>query len=310
MKIAVIGAGVSGLSCAIRLKASGHEVSLFDKGRRPGGRMSTRRVELDGRTLRFDHGAQYFTARDPAFMAQVAAWERAGLVARWPAAGEDAWVGTPGMSAPVAAMAGAHHVASGTRIEAIAKAAAGWRLAGDPAEARCFDAVAIATPAEQAAPLLDPHHADFAGLAAASRSTPCWTLMAAFAEPTGLSGGPHRKAGAIGWAARDGDKPGRDGAETWVVQASAEWSLLHLEEPPAQAAAALLAAFQSELSFEAPTPIHLSAHRWRYAKSAPETPRGALWSPTHGLGVCGDWLLAPRVESAWLSGARLAAAIG
>lgn len=52
---------------------------VFDKGRAPGGRASTRR---EG-GIAFDHGAQYFTARDTAFRAQTDRWIRAGLVARW-----------------------------------------------------------------------------------------------------------------------------------------------------------------------------------------------------------------------------------
>ena len=65
-RVAVIGAGMSGLTCASRLGERGFEVSVFDKGRGPGGRSSTRRVDLDGAEVGFDHGAQYFTVRDPA----------------------------------------------------------------------------------------------------------------------------------------------------------------------------------------------------------------------------------------------------
>ena len=45
MRIAIIGAGMAGLSCADALRDEGHEIALFDKGRGPGGRMSTRRVD-------------------------------------------------------------------------------------------------------------------------------------------------------------------------------------------------------------------------------------------------------------------------
>lgn len=217
MRVGIIGSGVAGLSCADGLAAAGHDVALFDKGRGPGGRMSTRHVELDGRTLGFDHGAQYFTTRDPAFKARVAEWERAGLAARWPAAGDDAWVGTPGMSAPIAAMAAAHRVSWGVTVEAIEREADGWRLVGPAGNVR-FEAVAVAVPAEQAAPLLAPHRPDFASLAGRARSAPCWTAMIAFPEPIGASRTIIRQQGAIGWAARDGNKPGRGDAETWVVQ--------------------------------------------------------------------------------------------
>jgi len=35
----------------------------------------------------------------------------------------------------------------------------------------------------------------------------------------------------------------------------------------------------------------------------------ALWDAEARIGVAGDWLIAPRVEAAWLSGTRLARAI-
>jgi phytoene dehydrogenase-like protein len=49
---AIVGAGMAGLACAAPLRAAGAPVSVFDKGCRPGGRMSNRGV--DDR-LSFDH---------------------------------------------------------------------------------------------------------------------------------------------------------------------------------------------------------------------------------------------------------------
>jgi renalase len=182
MRIAIVGAGMAGLACAAALVERGHSPVLFDKGRGPGGRMSTRRVDAAGETLRFDHGAQYFTVRDPGFAAQVARWERDGVAARWPLAGEDTWVGTPGMNAPVRAMAGGHAVAWNTRVAALTREGKHWQLCG-AGSGESFDAVVVAVPAEQAAPLLAPIRADLAERAANTRSAPCWTAMVAFAEP-------------------------------------------------------------------------------------------------------------------------------
>lgn len=300
MRVAIIGAGMAGLACADALAERGHHPTLFDKGRGPGGRMSTRRVEGDGAVLSFDHGAQYFTVRDPGFAARVAGWEDEGVAARWPAAGEDAWVGTPGMSAPVLAIAAAHDVRWGVRAAAPTRAGAGWTVAGE-----AFDAVAVAVPAEQAAALLAPAPA-FAAAAAASRTLPCWTIMAAFDRPLADAPDVIRDRGAVGWAARDSAKPGRAPGERWVVQAYPDWSIAHLEEPPDAVAADLLRLFERETGAAPPPPVHLQAHRWRYARSRPVEPAaGALWDPALRVGACGDWLLAPRVEAAWLSGSRL-----
>ncbi len=41
-EVAIVGAGIAGLSCATALAAAGRRVVLFDKGRRPGGRLATR----------------------------------------------------------------------------------------------------------------------------------------------------------------------------------------------------------------------------------------------------------------------------
>ena len=83
LPIAVIGAGLAGLSCAQALLRAGHTVHVFDKARGPSGRMSTRRAEDAHGPWQCDHGAQYFTARDPAFRAEVARWQQAGVAAVW-----------------------------------------------------------------------------------------------------------------------------------------------------------------------------------------------------------------------------------
>ncbi|MGB5703206.1 MAG: FAD-dependent oxidoreductase, partial [Polyangiales bacterium] len=83
VRVAVIGAGLSGLACASALERRDFDVRVFDKGRAPGGRISTRRVEIEGTEVGFDHGAQYFTVRDSELAALVASWEKLGVAERW-----------------------------------------------------------------------------------------------------------------------------------------------------------------------------------------------------------------------------------
>ena len=309
MQIAIVGAGMAGLSCATRLAALGHDVALFDKGRGPGGRMATRRVEADGTMLRFDHGAQYFTARDPRFVEQVARWEREGVVARWDAAGEDAWVGTPAMNAPIKAMAGRHDVQFGTRIEQLLRDGDGWQLDGEGAPDRRFDAVVVALPAEQAGPLLQQHTSAMGDLADTTSSAPCWTIMAAFEQRLPWEQDTIRHHGAIGWAARNNAKPGRGSAECWVVQASPDWSRTHLEDEATAVETALLDQLANAIGAPLPPRLAISAHRWRFARSG-AAGKEVLWDAQQRIGVCGDWLIGPRVEAAYLSGRILAETVG
>lgn len=308
MRIAIVGAGLAGLGCAGRLAAAGHAVSLYDKGGRPGGRLSTRRVDTSLGDARFDHGAQYFTARDPDFSRVVATWASDGLAAPWRAAGDDAWVGVPSMSAPAAALAAGLDVTCGSRVDALLREEAGWRLAGDGLDAGPFDVAVVAVPAEQTEALVRRWDAGFADAADATRAEPCWTLMAAFPERLPIAGDVVKRRGIVGWAARDSAKPGRTGPESWVVQASPEWSREHLEDAPDAVLAGLLAALTTVAGAPLPTPAAAAVHRWRYARSG-SLGRDDLWNPALALGVCGDWLLGPRVEAAWLSGHRLAGLI-
>jgi hypothetical protein len=108
--------------------------------------------------------------------------------------------------------------------------------------------------------------------------------------------------GALRWVARDSGKPGRDGEETWLLHATAEWSEAHIDDASEAVAEALLAAF-SELG--GPAPAAWSAHRWRYADSAPALDLECVWDAQLRLGMCGDWLNGGKVEGAWLGGRTL-----
>ena len=226
------------------------------------------------------------------------AWRRAG-----PLAGEDAWVGAPAMNAPIKAMAEQMDVQFGARVESIrTEGKAAWLL-GEGLQEGPFDAVVVAVPAEQAGPLLYAHAPDFARAATAVESLPNWTVMAAFDEPLSIAD-VVRETGAIGWAARDSAKPGRAVGERWVVQATPAWSAQHLELERDEVIALLLAEF-AEVAGDLPQALTVAAHRWRYA-SVPKNDLGALWDAQARIGACGDWLIGPRVENAFLSGKALA----
>ncbi len=324
MAVAIIGAGIAGLACAQALAAAGvTALDHFDKGRGPGGRASTRRAstrQADG-DLRFDHGAQYFRVRDPAFQALVTGWEAAGRAARWPGqfatitngvAHTDAdetprYVGTPRMNALVAGDAEA--VRFGAQATALTREGDVWWVTiGESERAGPYRAVALAIPSVQAATLLAPvapalkAHVEQAVLA------PCWAVMAAYeTRPAFAFDGALVEGGPVAWVAREASKPGRmgEGPSAWVLHSAPAWTRKHLENTADAVTAALTDAFACLCDAPPPALVHASAHRWRYARV--ETPLGApmVWDADLGLGACGDWCLGPRIEAAWQSGHAL-----
>lgn len=340
--IAVVGAGMAGVACARTLMQAGHRVTVFEKSRGPGGRMSTRSTEFGG----FDHGTQYFTVRDTRFEKALAT--SPGLVRPWSAntvrildeAGrvvaaslppkEAHWVATPGMNAllkqwaqPLDAAGALMRETQVVRIERDKLHPERWQLQTEGPGASSlvysgFDNVILAVPAPQAHALLlssqqgKPLMPVLAGVAIA----PCWTLMLAFPQamqPTLPHLGPHWNAARsthhrIAWLARESSKPGRSAIERWTVQASPDWSERHLEDDDERVKAKLLKAFTEVTGIRA-QPSHAAVHRWRYAQTTEPLGQSHLWDAKLGIGACGDWCLGHRVEDAFVSGLEMALAI-
>ena len=306
MRLAIIGAGISGLSCADVLSKAGVDVTVFDKGRGVGGRMSTRRIETHWGAVSFDHGAQYFTARTRLFEAEVETWATLGHATRWQSAGCEAWIGYPSMTAPLKHIAQRHSIELGCNILGLVRFEKTWWLQSEAGRHGPYDAVVVALPPEQAASLLSVHDLLMARDAIEARSQPCWTLMVSFEDRLDIASDVLRNCGAIAWACRNNTKPGREGPEAWVVQASATWSANNISVDSDSVALLLLdALLAARASRQRASVSSLTAHRWRYAR-APGLGHGALWNDTIAMGACGEWMLGPRVECAWLSGRMLA----
>jgi predicted NAD/FAD-dependent oxidoreductase len=269
--------------------------------------MSSRRIVTEAGEAQFDHGAQYFTVRDPAFQQRVESWRAAGLVAAWPSAGAGAQVGVPAMNAPLRQMAKALQVRWAERVVELASKGDGLELTTEAGASADVDAAVLALPAEQTASLLMPAFPDLAARASAVPTAPCWTVMVAFAtrldvEQDCWHGGDQE---TLGWAARNSAKPGRTGPESWVLQAGPQWSARYLEADPDWIAATLKTALSEQLRITLPRSLAEQSHRWRFARSGAEG-SGAIFDARRRIGICGDWLIGPRVEAAWLSGASLA----
>lgn len=318
LEVAVIGAGLSGLVCARNLVDQGFQVHIFDKARGPGGRMSTRRAGA----WRFDHGAQYFTARDPRFIRAIESWQQIGLVERWEGitavldrgsidVKDDAterFVGVPGMNAVCRHLAAGLEVRYRTRVESLELVNDRWSIVEDGgAVLGQFDGVVISAPAPQTSQLLENVAPDIAHQAGAAEMAPCWAVMAGFPEAlaTGFDGAFVDNS-PLSWVARNASKPGRGDGEGWILHASREWSQRHLEAEHGTAARLLLKAFAEALGGLDASPVHLEAHRWRYALPVEPLREACLFSPELRLAACGDWCGGPRVEGAYLSGCAAA----
>jgi predicted NAD/FAD-dependent oxidoreductase len=314
---AIIGAGLAGLSCAVRLTELGHHVELFEKSRGAAGRMSTKR----GEGWAADHGAQYFTARDPLFIEQVKKWLANQAVALWTPeikvfeanqwttfqSQDLRYVGTPAMNTPAKQLANGLLLHTSQTIDALSHKDSQWFLqsAEAGAIAQGFDELILAIPGPQALALAQHLDSDIKTIAGQSNMKGCWTLMARFEHRPEV---PFEAAFVnqelISWVARNSSKPQRTGQESWAIQANPLWSQECIELSKEDVADQLLACAK-KLGLDC-TGAEISMHRWRYASGSTTATLGFYSNPALHLGMCGDWLNGGRVEGAWLSGYHLA----
>ncbi len=339
MQVLVIGAGLAGLSAAHALRAAGHAVIVVDKGRGAGGRLATRRMG----DAAFDTGAQFFTVRDPAFAAEIAGWQAAGLVAPWcdgfPVLGR---AGTPDGHPRYRAVGGmnrvAKHLAQGldlrdqrtvTRLTAVA---GGWEVtvepgdlakpgavASGPAQTLRADAVVLTAPAPQAVRLLRASGLPVDPAVEAVRYAPCLCLLIDVPDAPGpllpAPGGLRvEDDAAVSWIASQRAKGLRRTGEGFVVHTTPAWSAERYDwtderirdelEPAAEAVLARAGVIVE--------PAAVQLKKWRFSLPTVTVP-----TPTVRVAVAAPLQLAgdaygdrPRVEGAWLSGRAAAAALG
>ncbi len=315
LRIAVIGAGLSGSLAARTLEDYGEQVELFEKSERPSGRMSTRRTEHS----EFDHGAQYFTCRHRVFQRYVDSWVDAGAVAQWPApiavfkdgqmlgsSMEQRYVAVPHMNELGKRLTRLMNVHYGVHIQTITRDGAGWLLTDDKQQSYGpFDRVITSLPAPQAAELVvgEPQLAD---QLRAQTMHPCWAVMATLAAPLPVDwGGAFINSGNISWVARNQTKPGRSGPESLVLHATPQWTLAHLHEEKSIVCERLLEELGPALGLPRITDVTSShAHRWMYARPVSLEPLRyrCLFNSDRTIIAAGDWASGGRVEGAFLSG--------
>ncbi len=283
-RVAIVGAGLAGLSCAQALDEHGWPVALFDKGRRPGGRLATR--ESRGHAHTFNHGTESFHANDRRFRETLQRWAEAG----WVQATGDDWQSPAFAAALPEALARPLKPRCGTRITRLRWEGAQWHLESEAGpDFGPFDALVLTLPPPQLAELLrasvlpQDALASLCDAAAANQGEGAWALMTVI----GAVEAPQQATAKAAWPGtlRFGPKDA-ESKQALTAILPATNAEVDLEATPE----AVLGHWQPKLEAalgQALAPDALTAHRWRYARfSAPTA--APTWYPTLCLALAGD----------------------
>jgi len=320
-RVAVVGAGVSGLICARTLHDMGLDVEVFEKSRGLGGRAATRRTESG---LSLDHGAPFLETKSRLWDRFAHSWEQDQVVCPWQPrfgiwtqsgsssavtqrdlANSKLWVGLSGMNRLGKHLAEGLTVRYQATVDALEHRESTWTLRGiqvgeDGAsssfESGPYDCLVLAIPAPQAASMV-PGHCSWKSGATQQTMEPVWAALIEFQQPwqipwDAISFENHP---CLDWISRESSKPNRAAQDAWVVHATHSWTHEHLECKPEQVARLLLESLVDLHSESLPKVACVQAHRWRYAQPK-RTDLGNLsgaiylWDIDASLGACGDWI--------------------
>jgi hypothetical protein len=318
-KIAIIGAGFSGLTLA-RLLAPMAQTTVFEAADQPGGRLASRRIG----PYVFDLGAQFFNVWESGLRAFLRPFLACGAAAHWRArfvefAGpERVWgrvwdetqphiVGAPCMEALTQAMAADVRVIYGARV---ARIAAGWTLElENGASHGPFDWVVSTAPAAASANLLQGLSPAFAPLADIEMK-PCCVGLFGFPEPPELDWDiAVVRRDTISLMAVQTAKPGRSGPFALSVLATNAWSAANSDRPQTDILTDIADTVQRISGVDMSRAGVRALHVWKAANARRRSPPHFFLDGQAHLAACGDWARQGIVESAFLSAQALAEAM-
>lgn len=298
--VAILGAGLAGLTCAQALSEQGWNPTLFDKGRRPGGRLATR--ESRHSTLAFNHGAQEFEAQDPRFKERLTQWAESGWAV--PTAQADRWSLAPRAASLPEALAEGLLIHCRTRIVGLHREGEQWSLEAESGRRYGpFESLVITLPPAQLAELMAasalPDLESLAQAAREAKAEGAWAFMTALEEePKGLAEGAWPGTLRLSKPQQNGKR-----ALTAILPEALEGA--NLESTPEAMIATWAPRLAEALGQSFPTES-ITAHRWRYANFTAPAPC-PVWHPALGLALAGDGYAledttAEGVEAAYLGG--------
>ncbi len=308
MRVVVIGAGMAGLVAARTLhdeSGGALDIAVVDKGRSVGGRMATRRIG----DATFDHGAQFFTVRTPAFQRRVDDWLDRGLARVWNHGfdrddGHPRYVARGGMTSLAKDLAVGLPVECSTMAFTLRRSNVGptrWDVVIDDGTVRPADCVIITTPLAQAFGLLADADLDLDVETFRVDYDRTICLLAALDRPVVVSssGGTQPADGVFSFIG-DNMSKGVSAVPAITFHAGPTWSEAHWDDPVDVLGPALIDAARPWLGDAVVVEHHVK--KWRFATPRTISPEPSRTLADGSIVLAGDSFAGPRIEGAHNSG--------
>ncbi len=336
MVIGIVGAGIAGLTAGKLLSQAGHEVTIFEKSRGLGGRMSTRYAGKDN-LAKLDHGVSYFRPSSEEFKKFTAELLEKNVIKVWGekiflyngseivtkntfASGATYFAATNGMNSigkylsrwtdvnTDSRVGGLTHIGSNRRKKRT------WMINMNDRSTFEADAVIIATPAPQAYGIINTTIDEISMLKIIREIDvinyhPQFSLMLGYGkseipEWDGLV----CKNSQIEFISNEVSKRSENQECTIVIHASPNFTKKHFNTDTDIVEQELINSFVEITKGWGVSPEWRKLHRWRYSKpvSVINRPFMETEAEESPLAIVGDYFQGNDLDAAYCSGFKLA----
>ena len=304
----VVGAGISGLTAATRLSESGIKTLILDKGRGVGGRMACRRME----DARLDHGAQFFTQRNPILEDRMKAWKKNGIIQEWYSTEKDTfWRGEDGMTRLPKYLAKNLQIENSAKVTSIKFMESKWEVFIEDGRLYRSNSLILTAPLPQACALI--HSANFSisendfKKLSSVKYTRCLAALLLLDRPSKIElPGIIKLQDSDVETIVDNQVKGISKTPSITLHSSPDFANEHWDSDNSKRLPPLIESAQPYINSSIQ---NTSVHRWGFAKTLNPISDTHYFMEEKSLALAGDGFIGGRVEAAMLSGLAAAESI-
>ena len=308
----VIGSGISGSTIANLLNKK-YQVSLYDKGRGPGGRASFKRIK--GK-IGFDHGTQYISPKTSEFKNFTNKLIKKKILKRW--TGKHIFlnlkkkenkkhikiIGQHGNNDICKYLLKKIKYYYQSEVKKIYYKDKLWFLLFSDGKVKSFKGIVLTCPFPQLSKL-SKKFINNSFIRKKLKMDANITVMIAIKKIKNLPSSFLFDDPVLGWAGNENTKKRfKSKYDLWTLQSTFKWANKNIDKNKKNLkknSKILIDKFFKLTNIKKTKIIYSINHGWKYSSNSKPLKIKSFWDPSKKFGVCADWFIGPRLESGWLS---------
>ncbi len=321
--VVIIGAGISGITAGKYLDKNGFSVKIIDKGKAIGGRLATRRIEIENKQLQIDYGCKYVEAHSYEFSQELVDLIKNDTIKKWNTANQNTFldelennlkfIGRQSMRQIAIELSKGLNISNNVRVKSIKHKNGEWNVKDDKNRTIKAESIILTMPVPQSLELINNSKLEISDEIISNLEKVEYARSIAgiliLENKSNLKneGGLKFEDGPISFITDNNLKGVNSGLTALTVEMANEFSTENWDKSDEEITELIIDASSEYLNSKI---LKSQIHKWRYSTPLRSYPKKFESIDLPGsLYFAGDAFLGANVESAYLSGLYSAKAL-